>query len=81
MCSDYFADLIQKKELCLIVVSVLLKIRFGHSQISVLKIDVPILKTDYINLWSIEIMRQSGSKVIKKEATETCLIQNNNYKA
>ena len=32
---DCVADLIKKLELCLTVVSVLLKIRFGHAQISV----------------------------------------------
>ena len=37
LCSDYFADLIKKLEFCLTVVSVLLKIRFGHAQISMPK--------------------------------------------
>ena len=35
----------QKLELWLIVVSVLLKLKFGHTQISVPKIDIPMLKT------------------------------------
>ena len=39
----------KKLELCLTVVSVLLKIRFGHSQINVSKIGIPILKTAFIN--------------------------------
>ena len=43
--TDYIADLIKKLELCLTVVSVLLKIRFGHAQISVPKISVSMLKT------------------------------------
>ena len=33
------------------VVSVLLKIKFGHAQISVPKIGIPITKTAYINPW------------------------------
>ena len=35
LCPDYIADLIKKLELCLTVVSILLKIRFGYAQISV----------------------------------------------
>ena len=42
LCSAYVADLIKKMELCLTVVSILLKIRFGHAQISVLKIGIPM---------------------------------------
>ena len=38
LCLDYVADLIKKLELCLTIVSVLLKIRFGHIQISVPKL-------------------------------------------
>ena len=34
LCSDYVADLIKKLELCLTLVSVLLKTRFGPAQIS-----------------------------------------------
>ena len=49
LCSDYVADLIKKLELCLIMVSVLLKIRFGHTQISVPKIGIWMLKTAFIN--------------------------------
>ena len=47
--SDYVADLIKKLELCLTVVSVLLKIRFGHAQISVPKVGIQMLKTACIN--------------------------------
>ena len=36
-------------ELCLTVVSVLLKIRFDHAQISVPKIGIPMSKTACIN--------------------------------
>ena len=56
VCSDYFADLTKKLELCLTVISVLLQIRFGHAQISVPKIGISIskigilmLKTAFIN--------------------------------
>ena len=38
LCLDYAAALIKKLELCLTIVSVLLKIRFGHIQISVPKL-------------------------------------------
>ena len=47
------ADLIKKLELCLMVVSVLPKIEFGHTQISVPKIGIPMLKAAYINPWLI----------------------------
>ena len=49
LCSDYVADLIKKLELCLTVVSILLKIRFVHTQISVSKIGILMLKTACIN--------------------------------
>ena len=49
LCSDYVADLTKKMELCLAVVSVLLKIRFGYVQISVPKIGIPMLKAAFIN--------------------------------
>ena len=51
LCSDYIADLIKTLELCLTVVLVLLKIRFGHAQISVSKIGIPMLKTAYRELY------------------------------
>ena len=51
LCSHYVSDLIKKLTLCLMEVSVLLKIKFGHIQVSVPKIDIPTLKTDYINPW------------------------------
>ena len=44
-----FVDLIEKLELHLMVVSVLLKIKFGHAQISVPKIGIPMSKTACIN--------------------------------
>ena len=46
LCSDYVADLIKKLELYL---TVLRKIRFGHAQLSVPKIGIPMLKTASIN--------------------------------
>ena len=49
LCSDYVTDLTEKLELRLTVVSILLKIRFGHSQISVPKIGIPMSKTACIN--------------------------------
>ena len=44
----------EKLELCLTVVSVLLKIRFGHAQISMSKIGIPISKTACINPWKFQ---------------------------
>ena len=49
LCSHYVADLIKKLGLCLMVVSVLLKIEFGPTQISVPKIGIPMSKTACIN--------------------------------
>ena len=46
--------MIKKLELCLTVVSVLLKIRFGHTQISVSKIGIPISKTACIKPWKFQ---------------------------
>ena len=45
----------KKMELRLIVVSVLLKIKFGHAQISVSKIGIPMSKTTCINPWNFLI--------------------------
>ena len=42
-------DLIKKLQLCLMVVSVLLKIEFGHAQISMPKIGITMSKTACIN--------------------------------
>ena len=41
--------MIKKLELCLMVVSVLLKTEFGHTQISVPKIGIPMLKAACVN--------------------------------
>ena len=49
LCSYYIADLIKKLEMCFMVVSVILKIEFGHTQISVLKIGIPMSETACIN--------------------------------
>ena len=45
LCSHYDADLIKKMELRLMTVSVLLKIKFRHAQISVPKIGIRMSKT------------------------------------
>ena len=50
LCSHYVADLLKKLKLCLMVVSVLLKNKFGHAQIRVPKISIPMSKTACINL-------------------------------
>ena len=44
LCLHYIADLIKKPELRLMVVSVLLKIKFGQTQISVPKIGILMSK-------------------------------------
>ena len=49
LCSHYVPDLIKKLELCLMVVSVLLKIKFGHVQISVPKMSILMSTTACIN--------------------------------
>ena len=46
--SHYVAGLIKKLEFCLMVVSDLLKIKFGHAQISVPKIGILMSKTVFI---------------------------------
>ena len=50
--SHYVTDLIKKLELRLMVVSVFLKIKFRHAQISVPKIGMPMSKIACINPWS-----------------------------
>ena len=52
--SHYVVDLIKKLELRLMEASVLLKIKFGHTQISVPKIGIPMRKTACINPWLFE---------------------------
>ena len=44
-------DVIKNLEWCLTIVSNLLEIRFGHAQISLPKIGIPMAKTACINLW------------------------------
>ena len=46
---NFLAELIKKLELCLMVVSDLLKIESGHTQISEPKIGIPMSKTACIN--------------------------------
>ena len=50
LCSQYVIDLIKKLETHLMVVSIFLKIKFRHAQISVPKIGILMSKTAYINL-------------------------------
>ena len=49
LCSHYIADLIKKLELRLMIASVLHEIKFGHAEISVPKIGIPMSKTVCIN--------------------------------
>ena len=49
LCSHYVADFMKRLELCLMVVSVLLKTKFVSTQISVPKIGIPMSKTACIN--------------------------------
>ena len=49
LCSQYVADFMKRLELCLMVVSVLLKTKFVSTQISVPKIGKPMSKTACIN--------------------------------
>ena len=48
----------KKLELRLMVVSVLLKIKFGHAQISVPKIGIPMSETTCINPWRLMNWRE-----------------------
>ena len=58
--SHYIADLIKKLELCLMVVSVLLIIEFGHTQIIMPKIGIPLSITACINPWCVHFAVPSG---------------------
>ena len=49
LCSHYVIDLIKNLETRLMVVSIFLKIKFKHGQISVPKIGISMSKTAYIN--------------------------------
>ena len=49
LCSHYVIDLIKKLETRLMVVTIFLKIKFKHGQISVPKIGISMSKTAYIN--------------------------------
>ena len=55
LCSCYATDMIKKLELLLLVVIILFKIEFGHTQISVSIISQPMLKTVCMNpcWWSL----------------------------
>ena len=52
----------QKMKLRLVIVSVLLKIKFRHTQIIVPKIGVPMLKTACINPWKHACPNMPNSK-------------------
>ena len=75
LCSHYVIDLIKKLEMHLMVVTIFLKIKFRHAQISVPKIGIPMSETACINPWfdrsaiycmsSVVLLIMSlGSKVI-----------------
>ena len=49
LCSHYVIDLIKKLEMHLMVVTIFLKIKFRHAQISVPKIGIPMSETACIN--------------------------------
>ena len=49
LCSCYVTDMLKKLKLRLLVVIILVKIEFGHTQISAPKIGKPIRKTACIN--------------------------------
>ena len=51
LCSYYVNDMIKKLELCLLMILILLKIKFGHSLISFSKIGISFAKAAYIKLW------------------------------
>ena len=51
LCSQYVIDLIKKLETHLMVVSIFLKIKFRHAQISVPKISISMSKAACINPW------------------------------
>ena len=52
----------QKMKLRLMIVSVLLKIKFRHTQIIVPKIGIPMLKTACINPWKHACPNMPNSK-------------------
>ena len=51
LCSYYITVIIKKLKLCLLVVLILVKIKYGHPEISVPTIGVPISKTASIKPW------------------------------
>lgn len=51
LCSYYITVIIKKLKLCLLVVLILLKIKYGHPEISVPTIGVSISKTASIKPW------------------------------
>ena len=65
-CSYYVTDII-KLELCLLVVIILFKIEFGHTQISVPKIGTPMSKTASINPCVVYMNYRCPSKIFEKK--------------
>ena len=59
LCS-HVADLIKKLEMRLMVVSVFLKIKFRHAQISVPKIGIPMSKSTRINPWLLYLKQKQN---------------------
>ena len=57
LCSHYVADFMKKLELCLMVISILLLIKFVPTQISVPKIGIRMSKTACINPWYYVIQK------------------------
>ena len=60
LCSHYVTDLIKKLEMRLMVVSVFLKIKFRHAQISVPKIGIPMSKSACINPWLLYLKQKQN---------------------
>ena len=57
------------------LVSVLLKIKFGHAQICVPKIGIPMLKIACVNLWSKVLFSYNQFLILspKKNAEQTTI--------
>ena len=70
--------MIKKLELCLMVVSVLLEIKFGHAQISVPKISIPMSKTAYIK--TADMLDKDDDSLITRILLYGNLSRNNFYR-
>ena len=58
--SHYVTDLIKTLEMRLMVVSVFLKIKFRHAQISVPKTGIPMSKSACINPWLLYLKQKQN---------------------